>query len=183
MGQVTKGERCVKEIGQIMEAMDSYLSEFTIDPTDPGQRVDRIQVQQLITLEILMDRAQMLLSSGDLVETIDVAFSPDGQDILQQPQLHKAAEALPKLQRRHNEILQLLMATRKNKVDMQQSTGETIDKMLAKMLLNAQSVKARMEMMRSGQLIEAERMGIEYGIKANPVIVLPTQETIDHEEP
>jgi hypothetical protein len=179
-GEVKHGDRCVKEIGEIMDAAERYYAEFAVDPTDSHQRVDAVQIQQLIFMETLMNRASMLLAKGDLVEVIDVAYSPDGQDILQQPQLHRAAEALPKLQRRHGEILQQLMATRKDKVAMQQGGAQSIDQVLATMLGRARQVMARNELLREGKLDEAQDAGFRYGIEQNPVQALPS-ETIENE--
>jgi hypothetical protein len=162
-GEVTRGDRCVLEIGKLMEASDRYYSEFAVDPTDPGQRVDGVLIQQLLTLEILIDRCTMLLSSGNLIEEIDVAMNPAGE-VIQQPQLHKAAEALPKLQRRHNEILQLLSATRKDKIAASGSQGMGIDQFTKQLIERAQITAARAALIREGNYADAETMGYKYGV-------------------
>ena len=166
-GLVKKGDRCIPEIALLMDGAEKYYREFAIDPTDPEARVDAVQVQQLLFLEVLMDRCTKLLATDNLVEMVDIAFSPDGQDVLTQPSLHKAMDALPKLQRRHSEILRELMATRKDKHAMATSTGMTMDQMMKQMIQNAAQVKARQELMRRGELKKAEDMGFEYGINAH----------------
>lgn len=176
-GMVKQGDRCIKEISEITQAADEYYREFDVDPMDVEHRVDRVQIEQLIFTEVMIKRCEMLLAKGDIVETIDIAFSPDGQDILQQPQLHKAAEALPKYQKRHTEILNQLMATRKDKAALEQTGGQSIDKMLAQMLLRAQQVSARQQMMRDGKHEEAIELGFTYGIESHPVDDVITYES------
>lgn len=167
-GEVTAGERCVLEIGKLIRAADQYYAEFGVDPTDPDQRVDAVLIQQLLTLEILLDRCNMLLATGNLVEDIDVAMNPNG-DVISQPQLHKAAEALPKLQRRQNEILTLLSATRKDKFAQAATIGMSIDQWTKQMLDRAQMVDARLAHLRAGDRKIAEDMGIQYALEAHQI--------------
>jgi hypothetical protein len=165
-GEVTEGDRCIKEIGRITEGFDRYLNEFKLDPLDPGARADLIQVEQLVMNETLITRAEQLLAVGNLIEEVEVAMNPQG-DVITQPMLHKAAEFLPKLQRRHNEILQLLLATRKDKLAAAASVGINIADFTRDLIVKAQQVAARQELMRQGKLKEAEEMGFQYGINAH----------------
>jgi hypothetical protein len=165
-GEVVAGDRCVLEIGKLMSSAEQYYAEFGIDPTDPGQRTDAVIVQQILTLEILINRCEMLLATGNLVEEIDVAMNPSG-DVIQQPQLHKAAEALPKLQHHHNQKLNLLMATRKDKIQAAATIGMSIDQFTKQMLERAQMVDARLAHMRAGENEAAEKLGIKYALEVH----------------
>ena len=165
-GEVVAGERCVLEIGRITESHDRYLREFKLDPLDPEMRADLIQVQQLISMEVMMGRAEMALAKGNLIEDVEVAMNPQG-DVITQPMLHKAAEFLPKIQRRHNEILQLLLATRKDKLAAEQSMGMSVADFTKDFLQKAQTVAARQALMREGKHKEAEDMGFKYGLDSH----------------
>lgn len=175
-GEVTAGERCILEIGKLTEGHDRYLQEFKVDALDPEQRVDNVQIQQLLSMEIIIGRCEMLLSSGNLIEEVEVAMNPQG-DVITQPMLHKAAELLPKLQRRHSEILQQLVATRKDKITVANVTGINIADFTKQLLERAQQVAARQQLMRDGKLEEADKLGIAYGIAQHLEL---EGETIDH---
>lgn len=174
-GEVTAGERCILEIGKLTEWSERYYREFGVDPTNPEQRADAVIIQQLLMTEIVIERCQMALSSGDLIEDIEVAMNPQG-DVISQPMVHKAAELLPKYQRRQNELLGLMLATRKDKVATTGQSGATVNDILRQLIERASMAAARQQLMRDGHYKEAETVGFQYGLDAHKVEALPAPE-------
>jgi hypothetical protein len=102
--------------------------------------------------------------------------------VISQPQLHKAAEALPKFMRKQNETLQLLAATRKDKLQAAASIGMSIDQFTKQLIDRAQMVDARLSHMRQGELLKAEEIGVEYSMQAHQIDEIALEDETPAEE-
>ena len=111
-GLVQEGDRCVLEIAEIIERYRGYATELQLQP---DSLVDLGLLKDLIDCDIMMERADKQLAvDGRIIEHVVVGVGENGQPI-RRPEIHKAIEIKEKMQKRKNEILQLLNATRKDK--------------------------------------------------------------------
>lgn len=111
-GLVQEGDRCVLEIAEILERYRGYVTELQLSP---DSLVDLGLLKDLIDCDVMIERADKLLAvDGKIVEYVTVGIAENGQPI-RRPEVHKAIEIKERMQKRKNEILQLLNATRKDK--------------------------------------------------------------------
>lgn len=111
-GLVQEGDRCVIEIAEIMERYQGYAHELGLSPDSV---VDLGLLRDLIDCDLIIERADKVLAiEGEIIKYVTVGVTDSGHPI-RRPEVHKALEIKERMQRRKNEILQLLNATRKDK--------------------------------------------------------------------
>jgi hypothetical protein len=111
-GQVEPGDRCPMEIGAILQAHRAYCAELGVDPESI---VDLGLIKDLIDTEVIIERCNKILAiEGEVIKQVIVAVDSEGRP-LRRPEVHKALDIKEKMQRRKNEILNLLHATRSAK--------------------------------------------------------------------
>lgn len=109
------GEPCVIEVAKIEQLIVSYASEFDISASSV---TDRVIMQELIQLDLLMDRCQCLLAQdADVLQDVVVGSTEDG-DTYTQPVISRYLEAWEKLSRRRQALFDEMIATRKSKKNM-----------------------------------------------------------------
>ena len=108
------GEPCVIEVAKIEQLVVSYASEFDISASSV---TDRVIMQELIQLDLLMDRCQCLLAQdADVLQDVVVGSTEDG-DTYTQPVISRYLEAWEKLSRRRQALFDEMIATRKSRKD------------------------------------------------------------------
>lgn len=108
-----EGERCPLEIAEVQDLFAAYVSQLNIDPENV---VDLSLVKELVDLEVSIVRCDnKLASDGDFIQEVPVGVTPKGM-VITKPELHLAVEYKDRLLERRHRILQLLNATRKDKV-------------------------------------------------------------------
>ena len=118
MGMAPKGQACPIEIAQIQHKYLQYSEQFNLNE-DTATFTDERLVEELITMEIYMDRCRALMSKEvSPVQTIVAGVTDNGEPI-EQPAISKAAEAYEKFSKKRNEDYSLLMATRKDQSKFQ----------------------------------------------------------------
>lgn len=113
MGLAPEGERCPIEIAALADVFEGYVKEFGIEPHNI---VDLGLVKELAQIEVALDRIADRLASEDMIQEVTIGISETGREI-KQPQTHKAIGIWDTLIRRKHEILRLLAATRKDKLE------------------------------------------------------------------
>lgn len=108
------GQACPVEIAQIQRKYANYAVEFSLESPE-ASFTDKNLVNEIITMEIYMERCKALMSKeGNPVQMIVTGVSESG-DIIEQPTVSKAFEAYEKFSKKRNDNYNLLMATRKDK--------------------------------------------------------------------
>lgn len=124
-GIAPENQACPVEVAQIQRKYVNYCTEFDLD-SDEASFTDKNLVNEIITMEIYMERCKALMSKeGNPVQMIMTGVSESG-DIIEQPAVSKAFEAYEKFSKKRNDNYNLLMATRKDKKKDSTDKNETI---------------------------------------------------------
>ncbi len=117
-----KGQPCPQEIAQIKQKYVQYAAELGLEDENCETRyVDEALLEEVITMEIYMDRCKALMSKeASPVQMVTGGISANGESY-ETPQISKALEAYEKFSKKRNEAFSQLMATRKDKAKV--STG------------------------------------------------------------
>lgn len=106
------GEPCPTEIAMILSLHEKYTNELQIEENDT---VDQTLLRDLISYEIMLARCDARIAEeGDYIQMIDVGITENG-DVIRKPELSQSVIFKEKIQKKKNEILQLLNSTRKDK--------------------------------------------------------------------
>ncbi|MCW4014022.1 MAG: hypothetical protein NWF07_13700, partial [Candidatus Bathyarchaeota archaeon] len=106
------GQRCAVEINDITRRFDGYCEYLGVEPDN---LVDLGMIKELVDIEIMLERAnKRMAQEGDFIEMIVVGVSENG-DAIRRPEIRKSVDFKERMQRRKNDLLTLLNATRKDK--------------------------------------------------------------------
>lgn len=106
------GEPCVLETNKIENLIIEYSLQFNLDSSST---TDKIQIRELIQLDILMDRCQCLMAQeGDVIQQIVGGITEKGETYTQ-PTVSKYYEAWERMSKRRQSLMDDMMATRKAK--------------------------------------------------------------------
>lgn len=106
------GEPCPMETAQIELRYAGYEKDFGIDMSS---FTDKNLVSDLINHDIMLERCKALLNKeGILVVEVFAGVTEQG-DVYTRPEVSKHWEAYERIQKKRNDIYDLMMATRKNK--------------------------------------------------------------------
>lgn len=106
------GEPCPTEIAMILTLHEKYINELQIEDNDT---VDQTLLRDLISYEVMLARCDARIAEeGDYIQMIDVGVTENG-DVVSKPELSQSIIYKEKIQKKKNEILQLLNSTRKDK--------------------------------------------------------------------
>lgn len=108
------GEVCPVEAAQIELRYAEYDKQFSLDD---ASFTDRNLVSEIINLDIMSERCKALMSK-EQVPVVDVVAGISEQGVeYTRPEVSKYWEAYEKTLRRRGELLQLMMATRRDNKD------------------------------------------------------------------
>ena len=114
-GLAPEGQACPTEIALIQQKVMAYAKEFDLDLTNDTMTADKALVEEIILMEINMERCKALMSSEvSPVQMMVAGMADDGTPIMQ-PQVSKSVEAYERFSKKRNADYDLLLATRKNK--------------------------------------------------------------------
>lgn len=114
-GLAPEGERCPLEVSFILSRFEAYAEELDVDPS---RVVDMGLLRDLIDCEVIIDRCDRIMAQdGELIRDVPAGSTPDGM-VFHRPETHQALAIKERMQRRKNEILQLLNSTRKDHAQM-----------------------------------------------------------------
>ncbi len=113
-GMAPVGKPCPHETSMIAMKLAGYMEEFDLGKED-ASITDKALVEEIILMEIVMERCKALMSQEvNPIQMMVAGMSEDGSPIMQ-PQVSKTMEAYERASKKRNADYDLLMATRKNK--------------------------------------------------------------------
>ena len=127
------GEPCILEVNKIENLIIGYSSDFNIDSASTS---DKVFIQELIQLDLLMDRCQILMSRDvDILQDVTMGVTEDGE-VYTQPVVSRYLEAWERMSKRRQSILNEMMATRHSRKGMKKDELNDED-MLMKIISDA----------------------------------------------
>ena len=124
------GEPCPIETAQIEVRYAGYDRDFNLDT---ASFTDKNLVAELIKHDIMLERCTSLLTKeGVLVVDVVAGVSENGEEFYR-PEVSKHWEAYERIQKKRNEIYNLMMATRKDNKDKETNGEDSITRMMADM--------------------------------------------------
>lgn len=130
------GEPCPIETAQIELRYAGYEKDFGIDESS---FTDRTLISDLINHDIMLERCKALLSAeGILVQEVFAGVTEQG-DVYTRPEVSKHWEAYERIQKKRNDIYDLMMATRKNKKGQDGNEMDSITKMVADLVSSSKN--------------------------------------------
>lgn len=125
------GEPCPVETAQIEIRYAGYDKDFDLDSSS---FTDKNLIVSLINHDIMLERCKALLNKeGVLVEDVFAGVSEQG-DVYTRPEISKQWEAYERVERKRNEIYDLMLATRKTKkgiLDEKDSISDMINNVVS----------------------------------------------------
>ena len=129
------GEPCPVETAQIELRYEGYKMDFG----ETTSFTDKNLINSLINHDIMLERCKALLNKeGVLVEEVFAGVSEQGE-IFTRPEVSKHWEAYERVEKKRNEIYELMLATRKNKKGEKEDSN-SITKMVSEMVANQEFV-------------------------------------------
>jgi hypothetical protein len=129
---------CVLEVEYVAQKVFDYLTELNVDPTNV---VEKSLIDELALLDLLRNRAVMVLSNGDnqgqgrdlmLTEEVIAHVDDQGNEYINKTtKAHPAIDIMDKHERRRQKILEKFMATRESKFKLYGGNLENNSKLLA----------------------------------------------------
>ena len=125
------GEPCPVEVAQIEARLAGYEKDFDFDACS---FTDKVLISDLINHDIMLERCKALLTKeGTLVQDVFAGVSEDGE-VYYRPEVSKNWEAFERIQKKRNEIYDLMMATRKNKKGTEGNNEDDISSEISKFI-------------------------------------------------
>ena len=136
------GEPCPVETAQIEIRYAGYEKDFNLDN---ASFTDKNLVAELINHDIMLERCKALITKeGVLVTDVVAGVSENGEEFYR-PEVSKHWEAYERIQKKRNEIYQLMMATRRDNKDKEGSGEDSLTKAMADMFATDFVVEERPE--------------------------------------
>lgn len=120
------GQACLLESFYMRQKIVDYVRHLDVDPEDP---VEMSIVNELALIDLLKNRALMILGTGDRdgqgrdFMRIDITGFSEGGKESTTSTLHPAADYIDKLERRREKWLEKLVQTRKSQAELRLKTG------------------------------------------------------------
>lgn len=122
-GLAPEGQPCPTEVALITKKLARYANEFELDKIDSP--TDEALVEELITMEIQMERCKSLMSQEITpIQNMVVGIADNGEAVIQ-PQVSKTIEAYERFSKKRNADYNLLMATRRDKNSIKKKEENT----------------------------------------------------------
>ena len=113
------GEPCVIEVNKIENLIVGYSNDFNIEM---GSTTDRVLIQELIQLDLLMDRCQnMMAQDVNILQDITMGMTDTGE-VYTQPVVSRYLEAWERMSKRRQSLLNEMLATRKSRKGIKEDT-------------------------------------------------------------
>lgn len=128
------GEPCPKETAEIELRYAAYDKDFDLDVSS---FTDRNLVSELINYDIMLDRLRALLSQEEvLVVDVVTGISEQGEEYTH-PEVSKTWEAYERVEKKRNNIYDLMLATRKsNKSNKEDEGAKSITQIVSEIMSN-----------------------------------------------
>lgn len=111
------GEPCIIEVTKIENLIVSYSNDFKLDTCSTS---DKVFLQELIQIDLLMDRCQNLMAQDVTpLQEVAMGISEDGE-VYTQPVVSRYLDVWERMSKRRQSILNDMLATRKSKLGTKQ---------------------------------------------------------------
>lgn len=119
---------CILEKFYMKQKVIDYIQHLSVDPADPFEMA---VVQELALVDLLKNRAMMIVSAGDkdgegkdLMKTDITGFNPETGQASAVTKLHPLTDFVEKLEKRRQYWSSQLIETRKSKFEKQAKIGD-----------------------------------------------------------
>lgn len=151
---------CVMESLYMQQKIIDYVEHLNVSPGNP---VEMSIVNELALIDLLKNRALIILSKGDkkgdgqdFLKTDTISYDPETGQASETSSLHPAADLIDKLERRREKWLDKLLETRKAKFDVANKTGQV--KETNHLIEEIQALRARLDATSTKQIEEAKEI-------------------------
>ena len=131
-GLAPYGEPCPKEVAEIELRYEAYNKDFDLDNSS---FTDKNLVLELINYDIMLDRLRAIISKEEvLVVDVVTGISEQGEEFTH-PEVSKTWEAYERVEKKRNNIYNMMLATResnKNKKDDTENVNDIISAIMNK---------------------------------------------------
>ena len=123
------GEKCALETSLIEKSLEGYIRDFDLKPD--SSYTDFTIVKELVSADIMMERAQALLSQEGLAIEEVYAGSNDANENFYRKEISKSLELYERHSKMRDRLLSNMMATRKEKARMKVADEKSFYDILA----------------------------------------------------
>lgn len=128
------GEPCPKEAAEIELRYAAYDKDFDLDVSS---FTDKNLVSELINYDIMLDRLRALLVKEEVLVVDIVAGIGENGEEFTQPAVSKTWEAYERVEKKRNNIYDLMLATRKsNKTNKDDEGAKSITQVVSEIMSN-----------------------------------------------
>lgn len=133
-GLAPMGEACPKETAEIELRYAAYDEDFELDT---ASFTDRNLVSELINYDIMLDRLRALLVKEEvLIVDVVTGITEQGEEYTH-PEVSKTWEAYERVEKKRNNIYDLMLATRKSqKSDKNEDGPKSITQVVSEIMTN-----------------------------------------------
>lgn len=110
------GEKCALETSLIEKSLEGYIRDFDLNPD--SSYTDFTIVKELVSADVMMERAQALLSQEGIAIEEVYAGSNDANENFYRKEISKSLELYERHSKMRDRLLSNMMATRKEKARM-----------------------------------------------------------------
>lgn len=128
------GEACPKETAEIELRYAAYDEDFELDK---ASFTDRNLISELINYDIMLDRLRALLVKEEVLVVDQVAGIGENGEEFYQPTVSKTWEAYERVEKKRNNIYDLMLATRKSKKSNKDDDGNQSFTQMVSQVMNA----------------------------------------------
>lgn len=133
-GLAPMGEACPKETAEIELRYAAYDEDFELDT---ASFTDRNLISELINYDIMLDRLRALLVKEEvLIVDVVTGITEQGEEYTH-PEVSKTWEAYERVEKKRNNIYDLMLATRKSqKSDKNENGQKSITQVVSEIMTN-----------------------------------------------
>ena len=125
------GEPCPKETAEIELRYTAYDKDFELDE---ASFTDKNLVSELINYDIMLDRLRALLVKEEVLVVDQVAGIGENGEEFYQPTVSKTWEAYERVEKKRNNIYDLMLATRKSNKSNKEDDNQSFTQMISQVM-------------------------------------------------
>ena len=139
IGKAPLAKVCPVELMLVNRWKDEYIHGMDVDWSD---RVDRMQVIELIEIDLVKNRASNMLAEHGLTQEVFVGIDDTGSPV-NQTIVNLAFEVKQTLSNRRSKVLKEMIATRESKAKFLKDVGRTPDEYAASLRERAEELEKK----------------------------------------
>ena len=127
-----EGEACPKETAELELRYAAYDKDFDLDN---ASFTDKNLVSELINYDIMLDRLRALIAEEEIMTIEVVAGVSESGEEFTRPEVSKTWEAYERVEKKRNNVYDLMLATRKsNKSNKDEEGTKSITQVISEMM-------------------------------------------------